>query len=137
MIILGVDAHKTVHVAVAVDEGGRPLDTWQGPNCESAWQEMLVWAGQWGSHQWGIEGTGNYGQGLAQHLVAAGDTVYKQGSPYPRPPTGVNDERFDIGNLHAGLLQYDLLGFEKWVHATTACWGAQGLFGLERVAGGG
>ncbi len=26
---------------------------------------------------WGIKGTGNYGRGLTQHLVAAGDTVYK------------------------------------------------------------
>ena len=77
MITLGVDAHKSLHVAVAVDEGGRPLDTWQGPNSESAWQEMLTWASQWEIRQWGIEGTGNYGQGLAQHMVAAGETVYE------------------------------------------------------------
>ena len=69
-----------------------PLDTWQGPNSESAWQEMLAWASQWGSRQWGIEETGNYGAGLAQHLVAAGETVYEvnpqltaQGCrPYPQ-----------------------------------------------------
>ncbi len=77
MITLGVDAHKTLHVAVAVDEGGRLLDTWQGPNSESAWQEMLAWACQWESRRWGIEGTGNYGRGLAQHLVAAGEAVYE------------------------------------------------------------
>lgn len=77
MITLGVDAHKQVHVAVAVDEQGRPLETWQGPNSEPAWREMLVWAGQWECRQWGIEGTGNYGQGLAQHLAAEGETVYE------------------------------------------------------------
>ena len=69
MITLGVDAHKGVHVAVAVDEQGRPLETWQGPNSEAAWQEVLTWADRWEHRQWGIEGTGNYGAGLAQHLV--------------------------------------------------------------------
>tara|TARA_B100000315_G_C14503801_1_gene553599 strand:+ start:186 stop:1301 length:1116 start_codon:yes stop_codon:yes gene_type:complete len=77
MITLGVDAHKEVHVAVAVDEQERPQDTWQGLNFEPAWQEVLAWASQWESRQWGIEGTGNYGQGLAQHLVRAGETVYE------------------------------------------------------------
>ncbi|MEA3300636.1 MAG: IS110 family transposase [Pseudomonadota bacterium] len=77
MITLGVDAHKEVHVAVAVDEQGRPLDSWQGANSEQAWQELQAWACQWESRQWGIEGTGNYGQGLAQHLVAAGEMVYE------------------------------------------------------------
>ncbi len=77
MITLGVDAHKEVHVAVAVDEQGRPQDTWEGPNSEPAWQEALEWASQWESRQWGIEGSGNYGQGLAQHLVRARETVYE------------------------------------------------------------
>lgn len=77
MITLGVDAHKTVHVAVAVDEEGRPLDMWQGTNSQLAWQEMLTWASQWESRQWGIEGTGNYGRGLAQYLVVVGETVYE------------------------------------------------------------
>ena len=77
MITLGVDAHKEVHVAVAVDEQGRPQDTWQGSNSEPAWQEVLAWASQWKSRQWGIEGTGNYGHGLAQHLVTVGETVYE------------------------------------------------------------
>ncbi len=40
MITLGVDAHKEVHVAVAVDELGRPLDAWQGPNSEAAWRRV-------------------------------------------------------------------------------------------------
>ena len=77
MVTLGVDAHKGVHVAVAVDEQGRPQDTWEGSNSEPAWQEVLEWASQWESRQWGIEGSGNYGQGLAQHLVRAGETVYE------------------------------------------------------------
>ena len=58
MITIGVDSHNQVHVAVAVDEHGRPLETWQGPNSEAAWQDVLTWAGQWERRQWGIERTG-------------------------------------------------------------------------------
>ena len=77
MVTLGVDAHKQMHVAVAVDELGRPLGQWEGPNTPEAWQEALAWASEWESRQWGIEGTGNYGRGLAQHLVAEGETVFE------------------------------------------------------------
>ena len=57
---------------MAVDKLGLPLDTWQGPNSGPAWQEVRVWASQWG-----IEGTGNYGQGLAHPLLAAEETVQR------------------------------------------------------------
>ncbi|MDA1348941.1 MAG: IS110 family transposase [Chloroflexi bacterium] len=77
MVTLGVDAHKEIHVAVAVDERGRLLGSWEGPNAESAWQEILSWGSQWNERQWGIEGSGNYGHGLAQYLVKAGETVYE------------------------------------------------------------
>ena len=77
MIVVGVDAHKEVHVAVAVDDRGRPIEAWEGSNSESSWQELLTWAGQWPDRQWGIEGTGNYGHGLAKHLVSAGEQVYE------------------------------------------------------------
>jgi len=32
MITIGVDAHKRVHVALALDEAGREISQWQGPN---------------------------------------------------------------------------------------------------------
>ena len=60
-----------------MDEQGRPLETWQGPNSDAAWQDVLTWADQWEHRQWGVEGTGNYGAGLARHLVAAEETVYE------------------------------------------------------------
>ena len=34
MISIGVDAHKSIHVALAVDEAGREVGDWQGPNSE-------------------------------------------------------------------------------------------------------
>jgi transposase len=77
MLTIGVDAHKQLHVALAVDEAGRVVDRWQGPNSTAGWAELWHWAVTLGMpRQWGIEGAWNYGRGLAQHLVAQGETVY-------------------------------------------------------------
>ena len=73
MITIGVDAHKHVHVALAVDEVGREVEAWKGPNSASGWSDLLEWAEHLGSaRQFGVEGAWNYGRGLAQFLVASG-----------------------------------------------------------------
>jgi transposase len=78
MITLGVDAHKQVHAAVALDEAGQALGHWRGPNSRRGWQALHEWAvGLDGPRQWGIEGAWNYGRGLAQYLVDAGEVVYE------------------------------------------------------------
>ena len=78
MITIGVDAHKTVHAAIAVDEAGQEIGQWRGPNSVSGWHRLLAWAGEQGaSRQWGIEGAWSYGRGLAQHLVDMGEMVYE------------------------------------------------------------
>ena len=81
MITIGVDAHKSVHAAVALDATGRELGTWRGSNSPRGWAALAAWAAAQAARagaecRWGIEGAGNYGRGLAQHLVAAGATVY-------------------------------------------------------------
>ena len=78
MLSIGVDAHKRLHVAVALDEAGRVVDRWRGPNSADGWQAAYAWAVALGNpRQWGIEGAWNYGRGLAQCLVAGGDVVYE------------------------------------------------------------
>ena len=78
MITIGVDAHKGLHVAVALDGAGRDLGRWQGPNSHAGWADLAQWAADLGTpRQWGIEGAWNYGRGLAQHLVGAGEMVYE------------------------------------------------------------
>ena len=51
------------------------------PNSAAGWRELLAWAAGLGGaarpRRWGIEGAWGYGRGLAQHLVAAGETVYE------------------------------------------------------------
>jgi transposase len=75
-LIIGVDAHQRVHAAVAIDAAGRAVARWRGPNSPAGWQELQAWgAAQSTERCWGIEGTGQYGRGLAQLLVAAGEPV--------------------------------------------------------------
>ncbi|HEX5167250.1 MAG TPA: IS110 family transposase [Thermomicrobiales bacterium] len=76
MLTIGVDAHKQVHAAVAVDALGREQAHWRGPNTPTGWQELAAWGHALDAErQWGIEGAWHYGRGLAQTLVAAGDRV--------------------------------------------------------------
>src|SRR2546423_8931508 len=81
MITIGVDAHKDVQAAVALDAAGRETGTWRGPNSPQGWAALAAWAAAQAASaaaepQWGIEGAGHYGRGLAQQLLAAGATVY-------------------------------------------------------------
>jgi len=75
-VTIGVDAHKRVHAAVAIDAAGREQDRWRGPNTSAGWQALQAWASALAPVQgWGIEGSGQSGRGLAQTLVRAGATV--------------------------------------------------------------
>jgi transposase len=81
MLTVGVDAHKTTIMAVAVDAVGREVARWRGPNTVAGWQAVVTWSTTLdGPCQCGIEGAWNYGRGLAQHLVALGATVYEVNS---------------------------------------------------------
>jgi transposase len=78
MVTIGVDAHKSVHQALALDDAGTILSQWRGPNTADSWQCLLSWAKTLpGSRQWGIEGAWNYGRGLAQFLVEHAETVFE------------------------------------------------------------
>jgi transposase len=78
VITIGVDAHKRVHVALALDEAGRGLDHWRGQNCAAGWLDFLRWASALGPElRVGIEGAWGYGRGLAQYLVEQGVAVYE------------------------------------------------------------
>jgi transposase len=78
VVIIGIDAHKRVHVAVAIDDAGRELGRWRGPNSTQGWKDLQEWAARQGNdRRWGIEGAWNYGRGLAQYLVAEGEAVHE------------------------------------------------------------
>jgi len=78
MIAIGVDAHKRIHAALALDDAGTVLGSWRGANTAKGWMELRHWANQWSQpRHWGIEGAWNYGRGLAQFLVAHHEVVFE------------------------------------------------------------
>ena len=78
MITIGVDAHKGMNAALAVNDAGTEIGTWEGPNSQGGWASLARWATGLGQvRQWGIEGAWGYGRGLAQHLVTDGETVFE------------------------------------------------------------
>jgi transposase len=67
-----------MNAAFALDDAGRELGGWEGPNTEASWHSLLKWAVDLGpDRSWGIEGAWGYGRGLSQHLVLADETVYE------------------------------------------------------------
>jgi transposase len=65
-IIIGVDTHKFVHVAVAIDHLGTRLASCSASADRAGYAELVVWARTLGHIEaFGIEGTGSYGVGLA------------------------------------------------------------------------
>ena len=78
MNTVGIDAHKRLHVAVALDEQGRELGSWRGSNSERGWASFDAWLqGHGVERRVGIEGAWGYGRGLARYLVGRGETVFE------------------------------------------------------------
>lgn len=65
-VVIGVDTHKYIHVAVALDAVGGLLDSRSFAADSSGYEQLLDWAVAFGAKQltFGIEGTGSYGAGL-------------------------------------------------------------------------
>lgn len=86
---VGVDTHKDVNVAAAVDGSGRTIGTGQEPASISAKTtaegnaDLLAWARSLGEEiiGFGIEGTGSYGASLTRFLQAKGYIVVEATRP--------------------------------------------------------
>jgi transposase len=84
-VILGIDTHLEVHVAVALDGLGRRLGELNVPTTARGYQKLLCWAEGFGPVCCaGVEGTGSYGAGLARYLKAAGVSVMEVERPKRR-----------------------------------------------------
>ena len=72
-MVIGVDTHKHVHVAAAIDDLGAVLDTRRFPADSAGYLELIGWARQFGHLiTYGIEGTGSYGAGLTSAVRRPG-----------------------------------------------------------------
>ena len=93
-VIVGVDTHKHVHVAVAIDDAGQRLGEHRIPVDTSGYHDLERWARSWGRvTSFGIEGTGSYGVGLASYLRRQGLKVVEvnRGDRRARRANGKSD----------------------------------------------
>jgi transposase len=75
VITLGVDTHKDIHVAVALDGLGRRLGTLSVPAIPAGYENLVNWARGFGPlERAGVEGTGSFGAGLTRFLQEAEGT---------------------------------------------------------------
>jgi transposase len=78
----GVDTHRDVHVAAALDPLGGLLGTESFSTDPAGYKALLSWLEDFGSvTKVGVEGTGSYGAGLARHLRRVGVEVIEVDRP--------------------------------------------------------
>jgi transposase len=76
MIIIGVDPHKRVHVASAVDPAtNRQVTALQIEASLAGYRRLLKWADKFGERSWAVENAQGLGRHLAQWLLARGEAV--------------------------------------------------------------
>lgn len=81
-VIGGVDTHRDVHVAAAIDDLGRVLGTAEFPTTTVGHRRLLRWLCRHGEVKVvGVEGTGAWGAGLMRYLHAEGITVVEVDRP--------------------------------------------------------
>jgi transposase len=76
-VAIGVDTHKEVHVAVALDPLGAQLDSREIATTPAGYHSLLSWAQELGVPAFAVEGTGSYGAGLVRYLERAGVSAYE------------------------------------------------------------
>ena len=75
-VIVGVDTHKHIHVAVAIDRNGVRLGEHSVSVDRGGYAQLEAWAQALGRVGcFGVEGTGSYGAGLAGYLRRCGHRV--------------------------------------------------------------
>ena len=74
-VMIGIDPHKLLHAACAIDERETHLGQLQVRTGPRQISELLVWAAPFEGRSWAIESAGGLGYLLAQQLVARGEHV--------------------------------------------------------------
>ncbi|MFB7509082.1 IS110 family transposase [Streptomyces broussonetiae] len=78
MVVLGIDAHKRNHTAVAADERGRELGTHTTGTTSSDHLRLLAWARRFGEHRlWAVEDCRQLSRRLEADLLAAGERIVR------------------------------------------------------------
>jgi transposase len=81
-VIVGVDTHSQVHVAVAITGLGARLGELSFDPSPAGFARLEEWSAMCGEvTAWGVEGTGSYGAGLARYLMRSGECVLEVNRP--------------------------------------------------------
>src|SRR5665213_3166136 len=102
----GVDTHRDVHVAAALDPLGGVLATESFATDAVGYQALLKWLETFGNvTKIGVEGTGSYGSGLAGYLRRSGVEVIEVDRPdrQKRRRTGKSDPLDAVEAARAAL----------------------------------
>lgn len=82
VVIGGVDTHKDIHVAAALDSLGRLIATESFPTTRHGYRRLLKWLQSHGQLDTvGVEGCGSWGAGLARFLTSRGVRVLEVNRP--------------------------------------------------------
>jgi len=114
-VTVGVDTHSETHTAVAKDELGRRLGELEIPAGPTGYALLAAWAKSLGEVAgFGIEGTGSYGAGLAQHLRDKGHVVLEVSRPnrQARRRKGKSDPA-DADAAASAVISGEALGIPK------------------------
>jgi hypothetical protein len=101
-VAIGVDTHKDVHVAVAVDRFGAQLDRREVETTETGYRSLLSWALELGVPAFAVEGCGSYGAGLVRFLELAGVAVWECERPRRRERRRGKSDLIDAAWPRAG-----------------------------------
>ena len=74
-VIIGIDPHKALHAACAIDRTEVELSKLQVRSGPRQLPELLAWAAPFECRTWAIESAGGLGYLLAQQLIARGEHV--------------------------------------------------------------
>lgn len=81
-VVIGVDTHKDIHVAVALAPNGGRLGDFRIPTTRKGYDELMTWTEQFGyTPVFAVEGTGSFGAGLCRELVDADYEVVEVNRP--------------------------------------------------------
>jgi transposase len=114
-VTIGVDTHSESHTAVAKDELGRRLGVLEVPAGPAGYALLAAWAKSLGEVvNFGVEGPGSYGAGLAQHLRDKGHVVLEVARPnrQARRRNGKSDPA-DADAAASAVLAGEALGIPK------------------------
>ena len=94
-VAVGVDTHKSAHVAVALDRLGLELGVCELEAGEAGYARLLRWAGSFGACCFAIEGAASYGAGLARFLTDRGARVFECERPTRRDRRRGKNDKLD------------------------------------------